>query len=62
MAALFKFKTEKEVVELANDTDVGLAAYFFSTDYSRIWRVAEALDGMFPQPGPELGYEALTGG
>lgn len=45
MAALFPFKTEKEVVDLANDTDVGLAAYFFSRDYSRIWRVAEALEG-----------------
>ncbi|KAA8899189.1 aldehyde dehydrogenase domain-containing protein [Sphaerosporella brunnea] len=44
VAALFPFKTEKEVVEMANDTEVGLAAYFFSKDYSRIWRVAEALE------------------
>jgi len=46
VAALFSFKTEKEVVGLANDSEVGLAAYFFSKDYSRIWRVAEALEGM----------------
>jgi succinate-semialdehyde dehydrogenase/glutarate-semialdehyde dehydrogenase len=48
VAALFPFKTEKEVVEMANDTEVGLAAYFFSRDYSRIWRVAEALEGTVP--------------
>lgn len=46
VAALFRFTTEAEVVEMANDTDVGLAAYLFSKDYARIWRVAEALDGM----------------
>lgn len=46
IAGLFRFKTEKEVVELANDSDVGLAGYFFSSDVGRIWRVAEALEGM----------------
>jgi succinate-semialdehyde dehydrogenase/glutarate-semialdehyde dehydrogenase len=38
-------------VELANDSEVGLAAYFFSRDYSRIWRVAEALEGIVPLLG-----------
>lgn len=44
VAALIKFETEKEVVELANNTDVGLAGYFYSRDIGRIWRVAEALE------------------
>lgn len=46
IAGIFKFKTEKEVVELANSSSVGLAGYFFSSDVGRIWRVAEALEGM----------------
>ena len=44
VAGLFEFSTEKEVVELANDAEVGLAGYFFSRDIGRIWRVAEALE------------------
>jgi succinate-semialdehyde dehydrogenase / glutarate-semialdehyde dehydrogenase len=44
VAALFPFDTEKEVVELANQADVGLAGYFFSRSVDRIWRVAEALE------------------
>jgi len=44
VAALIKFETEKEVIELANDTDVGLAGYFYSRDIGRIWRVGEALE------------------
>lgn len=44
VAALVKFETEKEVIELANDTDFGLAGYFYSRDIGRIWRVAEALE------------------
>ena len=44
VAGLFPFTTEKEVVALANDTEVGLAGYFFSRDIGRIWRVAEALE------------------
>jgi len=44
VAALFPFKTEKEVVELANSAEVGLAGYFYSSDMARIWRVAEALE------------------
>ena len=41
---MFPFKTEKEVVALANDTEVGLAGYFYSSDVGRIYRVAEALE------------------
>ncbi len=41
---IFKFKTEEEVIELANDTPYGLAAYFYGKDYAKIWRVAEALE------------------
>lgn len=44
VAALIKFETEKEVIELANETNVGLAGYFYSRDIGRIWRVAEALE------------------
>ena len=44
VAPLFKFETEEEVIELANDTIHGLASYFFAKDMSRVWRVAEALE------------------
>lgn len=44
VAALYKFETEEEVLRLANDTDVGLAGYFYSQDLGRVWRVAEALE------------------
>ncbi len=44
IAPLFKFETEEEVLELANDTSYGLASYFYGRDYARIWRVAEALE------------------
>ena len=44
VAPLVKFDTEQEAVELANDTEYGLAAYFYSRDIGRIWRVAERLD------------------
>lgn len=44
VAALFPFDTEQEAVALANDSEVGLAGYFFSKDASRCWRVAEALE------------------
>ena len=39
-----KFKSEEEVINLANDTPYGLASYFFSRDIGKIWRVAEALE------------------
>ncbi len=41
---LFKFKTEEEAVQMANDTEFGLACYFYSRDIGRIWRVGEALE------------------
>ena len=44
VAPLFKFKTEEEAVAMANDTPFGLAAYFYSRDIGRVWRVAEALE------------------
>lgn len=44
IAGLFPFETEEEVVEMANQADVGLAGYFFSRDLQRVYRVAEALE------------------
>ena len=44
MAPLFRFKTDAEVIAMANDTEFGLASYFYSRDIGRIWRVAEALE------------------
>ena len=44
VAPLFRFKTEAEAIAMANDTDVGLACYFYSRDIGRIWRVAEGLE------------------
>lgn len=44
VAGLFRFKTEQEVCKLANSTDMGLAAYFFTKDNQRAWRVAKVLE------------------
>ena len=44
VAALFPFKTEQDAIALANDSEFGLAAYFYSRDLTRVWRVAEAID------------------
>jgi succinate-semialdehyde dehydrogenase/glutarate-semialdehyde dehydrogenase len=44
LAPLLRFETETEAIELANATEYGLAAYVYSRDLSRIWRVAEALE------------------
>jgi len=44
VAPLVRFETEEEVVRLANATPFGLAAYFYSRDIGRVWRVAEALE------------------
>ncbi len=44
VAPVFRFKGESEAVRLANDTEYGLAAYFFTADHARIWRVGEALE------------------
>jgi succinate-semialdehyde dehydrogenase/glutarate-semialdehyde dehydrogenase len=44
LAPIFRFGSDEEVIALANDTEFGLAAYFYSRDIGRIWRVAEALE------------------
>lgn len=44
VAPLFKFKTEEEAIRMANDTEFGLACYFYSRDIGRIWRVGEGLE------------------
>ncbi|KAL6562412.1 Succinate-semialdehyde dehydrogenase, mitochondrial [Orobanche gracilis] len=44
VAPLLKFKTEEEAVHMANDTNAGLAAYIFTTNIQRSWRVAESLE------------------
>ena len=44
VAPVFRFKTEAEAIAMANDTEVGLASYFYSRDVGRIFRVGEALE------------------
>ncbi len=44
VATLFRFKTDDDAIRLANDTEYGLAAYFYARDLGRVWRVAEALE------------------
>ncbi|TLD85089.1 NAD-dependent succinate-semialdehyde dehydrogenase [Helicobacter sp. MIT 11-5569] len=44
LAPIFKFDTEEEAIAMANATEFGLAAYFFTQDYKRQWRVAESLE------------------
>jgi len=44
IAPIFKFKTEEEAIEMANDTIYGLASYFYTNNLNRTWRVREALD------------------
>jgi succinate-semialdehyde dehydrogenase/glutarate-semialdehyde dehydrogenase len=44
VAPLIKFTTEQEAIDIANDTNVGLASYMYSRDIGRIWRVSEALE------------------
>jgi succinate-semialdehyde dehydrogenase / glutarate-semialdehyde dehydrogenase len=44
VAPLFRFKTDEQAIEMANDTEFGLAAYFYSRDIGRCWRVSEALE------------------
>ena len=44
LAPLFRFESDDDAVRLANDTEFGLASYFYSRDVGRIWRVAEALE------------------
>ena len=44
LAPLFRFKTEEEVIAMANDSEFGLAAYFYSKDINRVFRVAEQIE------------------
>jgi succinate-semialdehyde dehydrogenase/glutarate-semialdehyde dehydrogenase len=44
LAPLFRFESEEEVIQQANDTEFGLASYFYSRDIGRIWRVSEGLE------------------
>jgi succinate-semialdehyde dehydrogenase/glutarate-semialdehyde dehydrogenase len=44
VAPLFRFKTDDDAIRLANDTEFGLAAYFYARDLARVWRVAEGLE------------------
>ena len=44
VAPLFRFATEEDAIEIANDTEFGLAAYFYTRDIGRVWRVAESLE------------------
>ena len=44
VAPLFRFRTEEEAIRMTNDTEFGLAAYFYARDIARVWRVAEGLE------------------
>ncbi len=44
VAPLFRFETDEDVIRMANDTEFGLASYFYAKDLSRVWKVAEALE------------------
>ena len=44
VAPVTVFETEEEAIALANDTEFGLASYFYTRDIGRVWRVSEALD------------------
>jgi succinate-semialdehyde dehydrogenase/glutarate-semialdehyde dehydrogenase len=44
LAPLFRFETDEEAIKMANDTEFGLASYFYSRDIGRIWRAAEGLE------------------
>ncbi|WP_170328209.1 NAD-dependent succinate-semialdehyde dehydrogenase [Ruegeria arenilitoris] len=44
LAPIFRFETEEDVIQQANDTEVGLASYFYANDLSRVWRVAEQIE------------------
>ncbi len=63
LAPLFRFKDEKQLIEYANDTEYGLASYFYSRDIGRIWRVAEALEyGMVGVNVPFMASEVVPFG
>jgi succinate-semialdehyde dehydrogenase/glutarate-semialdehyde dehydrogenase len=44
LAPIFRFSSDAEAIRMANDTEFGLASYFYSRDINRVWRVAEALE------------------
>jgi succinate-semialdehyde dehydrogenase/glutarate-semialdehyde dehydrogenase len=44
VAPIFKFNTEEEALQMANDTEFGLASYFYTRDIGRVWRVSEGLE------------------
>jgi len=44
VAPLIRFQTEQDAIRLSNDTEFGLAGYFYSRDIGRIWRVAEEME------------------
>jgi len=58
VAPLFKFDTEEEAVRAANDTEFGLASYFYSRDIGRAWRVSEALE--YGMVGVNTGHVSTT--
>ena len=59
VAPIFRFKEEKDAIRMANDTEYGLSAYFFTRDLARTWRVAEALE--VGQIGINTGITAFEG-
>ena len=69
LAAVFRFDTEAEVIKLANQTEYGLAAYFFTRDNARVWRVSESLEfgivgintGIFSYEGAPFGGLKASG-
>ncbi len=63
VAAVYKFKTEAEAIEFANDTEYGLASYFYSRDIGRVWRVSQALEfGIVASNTVSFGAEAAPFG
>jgi succinate-semialdehyde dehydrogenase/glutarate-semialdehyde dehydrogenase len=63
VAAIAPFKTEADVIAMANDTPFGLAAYFYSRDVGRTWRVAEAIEsGMVGINTPMIANESIPFG
>jgi succinate-semialdehyde dehydrogenase/glutarate-semialdehyde dehydrogenase len=60
---LFRFKTEEEAVNIANNTPFGLASYFFTNDIRRLWRVGEALEfGMIGHNTGAISMESVPFG
>ncbi|GGX90872.1 glutarate-semialdehyde dehydrogenase DavD [Litchfieldella qijiaojingensis] len=69
LAAVFPFEDEEDAVAMANDTEFGLAAYFYSRDLARVWRVSEALEygmvgintGLISNPAAPFGGVKASG-